>query len=363
MNKKTRNWILGIVGAAVLVALMIWSGLLDFLNFSVTGKNQDALATVVVLLQNQDYTTALPQLDLILEQEPDNTTVLSIRAGSYMELGQWPDAIADYSHMIELEPKNTHAYLQRAAANQNLGNYAIAVDDYETVIVIEPQTMKAPVSEQADRYYDSNRYLEATRLYRKILEVARLPIPDHEDARLLFRLGIGYFHLGDQDESIIWLWEAYQVALEIDDPLLMAEIIEYVNRNQINIPELHWTATPTLTPTLTLTPSQTPTASNTPTASSTVTPTWTPTYTFTPRPPLPTYTNTPQPPPPPTRTPDACSIATDPCRCDTDRYTCEIDFSTQSEAQQCFDYCKSLGCGDVHDLDGDNDQVACEMLP
>jgi len=37
------------------------------------------------------------------------------------------------------------------------------------------------------------------------------------------------------------------------------------------------------------------------------------------------------------------------------------DFDTQPQAQACYNYCVSQGIGDVHDLDGnDNDGLGCE---
>ncbi len=40
------------------------------------------------------------------------------------------------------------------------------------------------------------------------------------------------------------------------------------------------------------------------------------------------------------------------------------NFSTHNQAQSCYDYCSSLGFGDVHGLDGnDKDGLACESLP
>jgi micrococcal nuclease len=51
------------------------------------------------------------------------------------------------------------------------------------------------------------------------------------------------------------------------------------------------------------------------------------------------------------------------CDCSGNIYNCS-DFSTQAEAQACYEYCKSLGRGDIHDLDGrDNDGIVCESLP
>lgn len=50
-----------------------------------------------------------------------------------------------------------------------------------------------------------------------------------------------------------------------------------------------------------------------------------------------------------------------PCDCSGDIYNCS-HFSTHAEAQACYEHCKSLGRGDIHRLDGDNDGIACESL-
>jgi hypothetical protein len=47
------------------------------------------------------------------------------------------------------------------------------------------------------------------------------------------------------------------------------------------------------------------------------------------------------------------------CDCSGNLYNC-ADFSSSAEAQSCFDYCKSLGRGDVHHLDADSDGIVCE---
>jgi endonuclease YncB( thermonuclease family) len=61
-------------------------------------------------------------------------------------------------------------------------------------------------------------------------------------------------------------------------------------------------------------------------------------------------TNTPWPSPAPGEPP--CSCRGDTRNCDT--------FRTQGEAQDCFEYCQGLGYGDVHNLDTDGDNWACE---
>jgi micrococcal nuclease len=50
------------------------------------------------------------------------------------------------------------------------------------------------------------------------------------------------------------------------------------------------------------------------------------------------------------------------CSCTGNIYNCDA-FSTHAQAQSCFDYCVSVGAGDVHRLDGDGDGSACESLP
>jgi endonuclease YncB( thermonuclease family) len=50
------------------------------------------------------------------------------------------------------------------------------------------------------------------------------------------------------------------------------------------------------------------------------------------------------------------------CNCTGNVYNCS-DFGTHSAAQACYEYCQSVGRGDIHWLDGDNDGSACERLP
>jgi hypothetical protein len=65
----------------------------------------------------------------------------------------------------------------------------------------------------------------------------------------------------------------------------------------------------------------------------------------------------------PTRRPAATNPpAGGTCSCSGDSRNCG-DFSSQSSAQACMNYCVSIGAGDIHNLDGDADGVACEGLP
>jgi hypothetical protein len=50
------------------------------------------------------------------------------------------------------------------------------------------------------------------------------------------------------------------------------------------------------------------------------------------------------------------------CSCSGVDLNCD-DFGSHASAQACFDYCKSLGLGDVFGLDRDTNGLACESLP
>lgn len=47
------------------------------------------------------------------------------------------------------------------------------------------------------------------------------------------------------------------------------------------------------------------------------------------------------------------------CSCSADTLNCS-DFSDQDSAQACMDYCVAQGAGDIHNLDGDANGLACE---
>ena len=56
------------------------------------------------------------------------------------------------------------------------------------------------------------------------------------------------------------------------------------------------------------------------------------------------------------------SVSGGSCPCNGDTLNC-TDFVYQSSAQSCYNYCVSIGAGDIHRLDNDGDGEACESLP
>jgi len=113
---------------------------------------------------------------------------------------------------------------------------------------------------------------------------------------------------------------------------------------------------PTSTPASTLAFTPLPTTVNTSTITSTLTLTLVPAMTFTS---TIAFTPTIALAPTITITPSATAVAAPPCSCSGDLYNCP-DFSSHVSAQACYNYCVSLGRGDIHRLDGDGNGLACE---
>ena len=138
--------------------------------------------------------------------------------------------------------------------------------------------------------------------------------------------------------------------------LIVAQLVSSVGAATSSLIASIPTATPTGTATLTPTNTFTLTITLTPTITDTPTQTFTPPATATP---LPALTSLP----PPTLVvivpAQPAQVA---CSCSGDTLNCG-NFLYQSSAQSCYNYCISVGAGDIHGLDGNHDGVACESLP
>jgi len=81
--------------------------------------------------------------------------------------------------------------------------------------------------------------------------------------------------------------------------------------------------------------------------------------TATPKPVVPTIAPAPAPVQPTDPPAEPAAV----CDCSYNKYNCS-DFATHAAAQACYNYCVSIGRGNIHKLDGnDNDGIACESLP
>ena len=66
---------------------------------------------------------------LVEEKAPGQVSVLMLRGISFLKLGLYTAAKADFSRILDLQPENTEARKGRGEANLGLGRYAEAAGD------------------------------------------------------------------------------------------------------------------------------------------------------------------------------------------------------------------------------------------
>lgn len=147
--------------------------------------------------------------------------------------------------------------------------------------------------------------------------------------------------------------------------ILLISSLSFAPRKELKVARPTIIPTNTLLPTLTSTvrPTNTPIVTNAPIILPSATATNVPTNV----PPTQIPTLIPQPTDiPPTTVPPTNNFPTDVpaavCDCSGNILNCG-DFSSQHDAQSCFEYCWQVTGNDVHGFDVDNDNLACESLP
>jgi Flp pilus assembly protein TadD len=75
---------------------------------------------------------------LVEEKAPGQVSVLMLRGISFLKLGLYTAAKADFSRILDLQPENTEARKGRGEANLGLGRYAEAAGDFARALTVEP---------------------------------------------------------------------------------------------------------------------------------------------------------------------------------------------------------------------------------
>jgi tetratricopeptide (TPR) repeat protein len=95
-------------------------------------------------INNKEYQLAIDlysECINLLKNDTKNTNLASVynnRGNAYSELGNYEDAIADYTRAIRIDPDYASAYYNRGIEYKNLKNYEDAIADYTRAIRIDP---------------------------------------------------------------------------------------------------------------------------------------------------------------------------------------------------------------------------------
>ena len=93
-----------------------------------------------LLLEQDNVTAALADLETAIRLAPDNPVYLTNRAQVYRKFRRDEEAMADLNRAIELDGDLVFARFNRGALSFSQGDYETALEDFDRCIAIDPHT-------------------------------------------------------------------------------------------------------------------------------------------------------------------------------------------------------------------------------
>lgn len=107
----------------------------SFIIASVFAQNsRSQIKTAQTLISNQKYEEAINVLTDALKSNSDNVEVLQLRGYCFEHTNNLNSALSDYKKALAIEPQNTETLEKLANTNVMLGNYAEAINQYTSII-------------------------------------------------------------------------------------------------------------------------------------------------------------------------------------------------------------------------------------
>jgi tetratricopeptide (TPR) repeat protein len=142
-----------------------------------------------------NYRQAIEDYTKAVEINPRSALAYNNRGTAYGHLGNDLEAINDFSDAIEIKPEYAEAYNNRGAAHGRLGSAALAIGDFDRAVAINPEYAEAFNNRGAayDRLGDHTR---------AIGDFDRAVAINPEYTKAYYNRGIAYYSLGDQARAI-----------------------------------------------------------------------------------------------------------------------------------------------------------------
>jgi tetratricopeptide (TPR) repeat protein len=132
-------------------------------------------------------------------------SILFLSIITWTQVGYWQNNITLYDHTLKVTDNNSLIYLNRGFAHAKLGNYGQAIDDYSRAIEIKPYYIEA-YNDRGLAYKALGNHRQAIDDYSRAIEIN----PVYADA--YNNRGIVYSSLGNYGQAI----EDYSRAIEIN---------------------------------------------------------------------------------------------------------------------------------------------------
>jgi len=162
----------------------------------------------------EDYTAAL-------EKNPDYLAAYFNRGLAYLELNQLQEAVDDYTKVIEINSNDPDAYYQRGLAYHRLNDYSQAIADYTSVIQLNSQDATAFIN-RALSYSAADDKQSAIADFTQAIRI------DPNNAQAYYSRGRARFFLADYQGAVEDYTEALRISPE-DADIYVNRCGAYVN--------------------------------------------------------------------------------------------------------------------------------------
>ncbi len=102
-------------------------------------SNEELLSEARTHMGNGAYNQALPVLDKIIKQDPENKVAYNIRGIARLETGQAELALDDFNFSVGLDSSDYRSFYNRGNAHYRQQNFELAVKDYDKALRLEPK--------------------------------------------------------------------------------------------------------------------------------------------------------------------------------------------------------------------------------
>ena len=123
--------------------------------------------------EDEQYQLSIDNYTKCLRVDPDylhTSLAYSSRGYMYHKLGNYKEAITDYTRAIEVNTENDIAFLGRGRVHSELGEYKLALADYTRAISLDPEKIDGYTS-RALVHYELGNYRAFASDSRKVKEI------------------------------------------------------------------------------------------------------------------------------------------------------------------------------------------------
>lgn len=195
------------------------SGKVQYYNKHIMSYNQAHNYDPAITLANKEVLYpedfVVPYMEKLSQKIAENGDIDSylLRGSFYLQQGEYPKAIADFSAILEKDPQNLLALFNRAAAQMHMYDYIESIDDKTTRVVgeIKQESRKIDYSQVLKdyqqclaidpdfvfaRYNMANVYAKSEEIDKAIAAYTEVIRQDKDIAEAYYNRGILYIYIG-----------------------------------------------------------------------------------------------------------------------------------------------------------------------